>query len=70
MPNNLNLAPDNIQNRGTHLKRQEATGILREVLNQCGDYVGMDFVSISDYTGQARVKSTGYEIYIECALCD
>ncbi len=37
------------------MNRQEATGVLREVLN--------------DSAFQTRMKSTGYEIYIKCNSC-
>ncbi len=50
------------------MNRQEATAVLREVLNDCSDYVNMDFVSITDSAFQTRLKSTGYEIYIKCNL--
>ncbi len=49
------------------MNRQEATGVLREVLNSCSDYVNMDFVSITDSGALIRKKSSGYEIYIKCA---
>jgi hypothetical protein len=49
------------------VNRQEATGVLREVLDVCSDYLSMDFVSITDSGAQIRMKSTGYEIYIKCA---
>ncbi len=48
------------------MNRQEATGVLREVLNGCSDFVSMDFVSITDSAFQTRMKSTGYELYIKC----
>jgi hypothetical protein len=51
------------------MNRQEATGVLREVLDNCRDFVSMDFVSITDSAFQTRMKSTGYEIYIKCNLC-
>ncbi len=51
------------------MNRQEATGVLREVLNGCSDFVGMDFVSITDSAFQIRMKSTGYELYIKCNSC-
>ncbi len=51
------------------MNRQEATRVLREVLNGCADYINMDFVSLTDETHQIRMKSTGYEIYIKCAPC-
>ncbi len=50
------------------MNRQEATGVLREVMNACRDFVAMDFVSITDSNAQTRMKSTGYEIYMKCAL--
>jgi len=49
------------------VNRREATGALREILNDCKDFVNMDFVSITDSKAQIRMKSTGYEIYIKCA---
>jgi hypothetical protein len=52
------------------VNRQEATGVLREVVNACSDFLTMDFVSITDSGAQIRMKSTGYEIYIKCSLCD
>ncbi len=48
------------------MNRQEATGVLREVLNDCADYININFVSLTDETHQIRMKSTGYEIYIKC----
>ncbi len=51
------------------MNRQEATSILREVLNECSDFVSMDFVSITDSAFQTRMKSTGYELYIKCNSC-
>ena len=52
---------------GENVNRQEAAGVLREVLNGCSDFVNMDFVSITDSSAQIRMKSTGFEIYIKCA---
>ena len=52
------------------MNRQEATGVLREVLNDCSDYITINFVSLTDSSAQIRMKSTGYEIYIKCSLCD
>lgn len=51
------------------MNRQEATGVLREMLDGCSDFVSMDFVSITDSAFQIRMKSTGYEIYIKCNSC-
>jgi glycine cleavage system regulatory protein len=49
------------------VNRQEVTGVLREVLKDCCDFIRMDFVSITDSTAQIRMKSTGYELYMKCA---
>ena len=49
------------------MNRQEATGVLREVIYGCRDYVDLNFISITDSTAQTRMNSTGYEIYIKCA---
>jgi glycine cleavage system regulatory protein len=49
------------------VNRQEAIGVLREALEDCSDFIRMDFVSITDSTAQIRMKSTGYELYIKCA---
>ena len=51
---------------GDNVKRHEAIGVLNEVMNECSDFVNMDFVSLTDSTHQTRMKSTGYEIYIKC----
>jgi hypothetical protein len=48
------------------VNRKEATGVLSKVVTACGDFVNMDFVSITDSTAEARMKSTGYEIYMKC----
>ncbi len=52
------------------MNRQEATVVLRDVLDHCSDYVTVNFVSITDSTFQTRMKSTGYEIYIKCNTCN
>ena len=52
---------------GDNVKRHEAIGVLNEVMNECSDFVNMNFVSLTDSTYQTRMKSTGYEIYIKCA---
>jgi hypothetical protein len=52
------------------MNRQEATGVLREVLIACNDYVGINFISITDSNAQIRMKSTDYEIYLKCAPTD
>ncbi len=51
-------------------KNSGATGVPREVLNECCDYITIDFVSITDSTHENRIKSTGYELYIKCSMCD
>ena len=55
---------------GENLNRQEATGVLREVLSDCSEYIAINFVSLTDSNAQIRMKSTGHEIYIKCSLCD
>ncbi len=52
------------------MDRQEATGVLREVVYACRDFISMDFVSITNSSAQIRMKSTGFEIYIKCAPND
>ena len=52
------------------MNRQEATGVLREVLTACSDFVNINFFSITDSNTQIRMKSTGYEIHTKCVLCD
>ena len=39
-------------------------------MNASGDFLSLDFVSITDSSAQIRMKSAGYEIYIKCSLCD
>jgi hypothetical protein len=48
------------------VNRQEATGVLREVMYDCRDFISMNFVHITDSSAQIRMKSTGYEIYMKC----
>ena len=55
---------------GDNVNRQEATGVLREVLSDCSEYIAINFVSLTDSNAQIRMKSTGYEIYIKCSLCE
>jgi hypothetical protein len=56
--------------RGENVNRQEASRVLREVVNGCEGGFDLNFVSITDSTAQIRMKSTGYEIYVKCAPND
>jgi hypothetical protein len=52
------------------MNRQEAIGVVGEVLNGCKCFIDVTHVSITDSTYQIRMKSTGYEIYIKCVPND
>jgi hypothetical protein len=48
------------------VNRQEAIGVVSEVLNGCKCFIDVTHISITDSSAQHRMKSTGYEIYIKC----
>jgi hypothetical protein len=55
---------------GENVNRQKALGVLHEIVNCCDEFRDIRAVSITDSTAQIRMKSTGYEIYMKCALND
>ncbi len=48
------------------MDRQEAIGVVGEVLKGCSCFIDVTHVSITEPSGKIRMKSTGYEIYIKC----
>ncbi len=48
------------------MNRQEAIGVVTEVVNACKCFLDVTHVSITDSKFQIRMKSTDYEIYIKC----
>jgi hypothetical protein len=52
------------------VNRQEALGVLHEIVSCCDEFRDTSVVSITDSTAQVRMKSTGYEIYMKCTPND
>ncbi len=52
------------------MNRQDAIGVVSEVLNGCKCFIEATHISITDSSAQTRLKSSGFEIYIKCFPTD
>jgi hypothetical protein len=50
------------------MNRQEATAVLREIVEACRELTDINYVSLNLSDAQIRKDSDGYELYIKCDL--